>query len=427
MSEARGQDRAKRAYPRHGPGLIGLGLLLAFAQTSSDGNDPRDMEITGGLELGFAYSDNISYTRDPNEDYLGHAGAHLEMSRQSGIHELSLDAAGFITRHGEFEQEEVDDFLASGNWAVTPDSATRGELSLSYAEETFDRMVPGQGFGDERAVVSNLVATGELSRTWGAVEAGLKASHRQMDFKDLRFQGVDISRDDEDRTENDLRLRLEDARQGAYQPALNLIHRRIDYDKATDAFGLTRDARVTEIKPELGFRDLAGFSGTLALGSYYRDFDGGDFDDIHSFVGNADVKRTLSPSLDLSLHLFRAFNEINLPATPGYFANGARLGGTYSLGAQDQLNASVAYIDYGFEQTSSDFRDVALTAGYTHKLSPKLGLELTYSYTDRDSDSVVFESYDQNRVDLVLHFGTGSNPLSAREWFYWVGLDTTPN
>ena len=348
--------------------------------------------LNATLNGGVASTDNLFASPDATavDDMIYSMGASARLKSEWARHAMTLETGGVFTKHGDFSNEDANDYYARGSGRIEVSSATRINLSANLSHETTPRTDP------DSPLVGKPVNFGRGDLTVG-VQHNFARTHLSLDVADANFD-YHGSQNFRDNTEIALRGRV------VYDvsPALGVIGQ---FSTDTRDYNHTPSLRSTGQSYMIGATinsDLV--RGELTVGQFRRDYKGaaGTFDGV-AVSGRLDWFASEITTVTLTA---RRDADDQIGATTGLpFGTeeyGARV--DHELLRNVILSAGVRRATHDYDQIdrTDDYTGVNLGADYI--LNRRVALQLRYEHDEVDSSGAnAYRDFDANTVT----FGVG--------------------
>ncbi|WP_084395821.1 outer membrane beta-barrel protein [Henriciella aquimarina] len=376
----------ERAQPEYDPIPIRLGAF----------------EATPELRTGVGQRSNLfaSSTNEVDDTFFLIAPSMDVVSTWSR-HQLGASVSAEATEYADTGSESTTDLRARAFGRIDANSRF-SIVGAALAEETYEpRSAAASNPAAAEPVEVNRFG-GETGADYetGRVRLRGRLSYDSYDYKDVPLNGGGLlDQDFRDRDDTSANVRVSYAPRRDWAVFAEGVVTDREYDTPDTPGALNRDSTGTTVRAGVNFELPVLIRGDVAVGYHQYEYDDAAFNDIDGLSVEANASWFVTQLTTISGTATRRVIDPGLQDSAGATLTGVTLRADHELRRNLLINAEIDYAGYDFETVNRDDDRIRLGAGATWKLNRNVAVDVTYQYTDQDSN---LQPFTDNRLLLAL-------------------------
>ena len=373
----------------------------------------KGLKITPALSLKTTYNDNIfSREADEEADYILSVQPALNIEKEFGTSNLSLNMLGNFDRYKQFNNEDRNDYLLTLGYKNQPNHKWEYAFNAGYQKQSRSRSDPtGLGASSEPLYYEVSTGAGSITRNLNRLSITLLGQYDRIDNEDgVSANNANLpivySVNDRNQYTGEVKFLYDLSPSGDMgslpEKAIYLrtgyaVH---DYDEKANTT-LSRDrSRVSALA---GFiSNFAGLSLSTDIGVGYlgQTFKDDAIDSTHDLDLYARIQYLPSKKHILNFRLDRDVTQNNV-FIEGITETYLSLESVYEIKHNLLLNSGLGYGIYDFDSKRKDV-DISGSIGLKYLMTPRLNAGVSLGYLTRESNNPTQE-FDRSVVMLTLN------------------------
>lgn len=350
------------------------------------------------------YNDNI-YAEETNKrgDEILVIRPELQVQTDWSRHELQLYAGGEFGMYETFTDEDYQDYLFQGRFRLDVSHATNIMFEAGHGRDHQQRGDPEEVEGLHPTEYDTTDAKVQVNQSLGRLMLSGGGSFRRYDFNDVEAVGGGfINNDDRDSDTFVANAKAAFEFSPGYKVYTEFSYNWRDFDDPVDDVGIDRDSKGFELNAGLTLELTNLIQGSIYAGYMQQDPDDPALVKIKGPSFGARLDWRVTPLTTIALNGQRTIDDSQLRESSGYFADRVR------LTVDHMLEENIIFTVHGEigqdNYASVDRNDFRYGAGIRvqWRVNRFFVADAAYSYQGRDSNSVLFDDFTQNRFSVGL-------------------------
>ncbi|SIS67449.1 outer membrane beta-barrel protein [Neptunomonas antarctica] len=336
------------------------------------------------LTLFLGHEDNIfAEHNDEKSDQIHGLAGSFSLDSDWQQHKLNASAGFESGRYNKYDTENYDDYwiTTEGRYDINPQTNIFAGLGLS--EEHEERGSLDDLFGDAPTTYTSLQAHAGVSHQWDNYSFRLGSTFEKLDFDNVG--GSALSNDDRDRDLVGLGGRLSYKVSPRFQPFLQVVIDKRDYDSELDDNGYSRDSDGYRFSLGAEGRLSNTVSGEAHIGYIRQDYDDSRFSNVDELDLGGNLKWQLSPYTQFNAYVKRTLEETTLAGASGNLLTTAGANIKHHISRNGVVTADVTVGSEEYQGTSRDSSIFDAGLSYRHYITNSIYLDTRYRIKGRDS------------------------------------------
>lgn len=393
------------------PGFFQVPIAVRPPDTDAPGARLGSFVLFPGVDLGWAYDDNVFFTPD-NElsDGVWHIRPYASLRSDWNRHAFNVTADANIARYSDFDQNDYEDWSVTADGRLDVQQNNWFSADVSFFNLREDRRTPDAG-GPATPTDFDYWGYGlGYDHIFNRLKVGAYWNYNAFDYEDnVTGDGEFIDNSFRDRDQNrytvraDYQLGPETAVFGSY--AWNTI----DYDVVPDANGFFRDSDGSALSAGVVWDMTDLLTGDLFVNWAEQNYDDPRLFDVEGLGFGGGLTWTPRVTTSVNVRLAASPQETVQPGTSGSFSQ------LWSVRWQEELRRNLLFTLRG-SLTDNDYEAppdepnalretqvIRADVGMSYIFNRNLSVSAGYGYETQNSN-VGFLEYDANRLYLVFGF-----------------------
>lgn len=399
------------AQQYYDPGLIQKPIARKPVNYQPPGIRMGSFLLNPGVELTWEKNDNVFYLADGNVgDNIIHLRPWLSLNSDWSRHQLNFNFISDIARYKDFDSEDYEDWQLGLDGVIDVKYGSAFNYDAAYMNLHENRGSPDDVGGISPTVFIYSGFGLGYTHTFNRLTAALDYGRYKTNYNDnLDLDGEVVDTQDRDRTQDDLRLRLDYRTSGEQSIFFSVTGNSVDYDQTINNDGEARSSSGYDLHGGVAFNISGLLMGDLFLQYMNQNYDDPNFNSVSGWGIGAGLEWLPTKVTSVSFRFTTSPQETTLTGSSGYLSS------LYAIRLQHELrrnllgNLRFSYTDNNYENNGagedslSDTGVLRAGIGLSYLINRYIDISGGYVYEKQTANLTRFK-YTTNRWFITLGF-----------------------